>query len=418
VAARVLVVSADPALRSLVAESLRREGYELLDAADGREGLRRWSADRPELVAVDGALPGKELPEMVSLIREAEPPGTHVPIIVIGEKADVESRIGALRLGADDYLARAARLVELPARARALLARFPVAATSGTEPVLGRVHPFYGAGGGVGTTTLAINTAIAIQRDLKHSVVLVDGNLQFGDHRVFLDLGPDKRSIVDAVTATAIDQEVLRQVVVHHDSGMHLLLAPPNPEAAEQVSAESHHMLRIVEVLRTMYDFVIVDLESRLDDHTLDVLGAADAFFVVINADLSSFKNVHLLLETMNQIGIPEDRMKIVLNRSNAFTGISVKSIETVVKRPLAHQVINDYRTAISALNSGTPFMVGRPESALSKAVLRFALDLDRQGAHRESVEHAEKGTAPAPTRVAARRPRTSLFGRRAESRH
>ena len=109
---------------------------------------------------------------------------------------------------------------------------------------------FYGAKGGVGTTTLAINTAIALHRVLRRSVVLVDADLQFGDHRVFLDLGNDKRSIVDAVTAPAIDGDLLRQVVVRHDSGVDLLLAPPNPETAEHVSAERHHMAQIVETLR------------------------------------------------------------------------------------------------------------------------------------------------------------------------
>ena len=85
---------------------------------------------------------------------------------------------------------------------RGLLARFsrpqaPVVRRTTT----GRVVAFYGAKGGVGTTTLAINTAIALHRELKHSVALVDANFQFGDHRVFLDLGLNQRSIIDAVEA-------------------------------------------------------------------------------------------------------------------------------------------------------------------------------------------------------------------------
>jgi pilus assembly protein CpaE len=262
---------------------------------------------------------------------------------------------------------------------RGLLARFARPQTTARRQTFGRVHAYYGAKGGVGTTTLAINTAIALHRELKRSVALVDANLQFGDHRVFLDLGPDQRSMVDAITATSIDADVLRRVMVRHDSGVDLLLAPPSPESAELVSGEQHHLLRIIELLRTMYDYVVVDMDEHLDDHMLDVIGAADRLVVVMTADLSCLKNVRMVLETMGQLGVPGERLMLVLNRANAFTGISSKSVEHVLKTPIAQQIINDYRSAISSLNSGAPFMSNKPDSALAKAVLELARLVDQQ---------------------------------------
>jgi len=227
----------------------------------------------------------------------------------------------------------------------------------------------------------ALNTAIALQRELKRSVALVDANLQFGDHRVFLDLGPDSRSIVDAVSAGMVELDMLRQAIVRHETGVELLLAPPSPDQAELVSHEQHHMLRVIEMLRTLYDHVLVDMNSRLDDHMLDVIGVADRLVVVMTADLSCVKNVRLVLETMSQLQVPQERLMLVLNRANAFTGISVKSVEGVLKRPIEHQVVNDYRSAISALNSGTPFMARRPDSALGKDVLELARLVDKPAA-------------------------------------
>jgi pilus assembly protein CpaE len=262
---------------------------------------------------------------------------------------------------------------------RGLLARFARAPVQ--APVVyrtGRVHAYYGAKGGVGSTTLAINTAIALHKGLGRNVVLVDGNLQFGDHRVFLDMKPDTRSIIDAVTATSIDADVLRKVVVRHDSGIDLLLGPPQPESAELVSVEQHHMLRTVQTLKQMYDYVIVDLDTHLDDHQLDVVGMADRLVVIMTADLSCLKNVRLLLETMRSLGLPDERLVLVLNRSNAFTGISTKSVENVLKRPIAQQIGNDYRSAITALNSGTPFMANRPDSALGRGVMELARLVDQ----------------------------------------
>ena len=99
-----------------------------------------------------------------------------------------------------------------------------------------------------------------------------------------------------------------------------------------------------------------------LDDHTLDVIAAADQLFVVMTADLSCLKNVRLLIETMSQIGVPAERLALVLNRNKAFTGISIRSAESVLKRQIDHHVVNDYRTAISSLNSGATFMLNRPD--------------------------------------------------------
>ena len=83
---------------------------------------------------------------------------------------------------------------------KSLMARFTPGDSLVGRPPMGRIHAYYGAKGGVGTTTIAINTAIAL-KSLERRVCLVDGNLQFGDHRVFMDLALDRRSIVDAVTA-------------------------------------------------------------------------------------------------------------------------------------------------------------------------------------------------------------------------
>jgi pilus assembly protein CpaE len=196
---------------------------------------------------------------------------------------------------------------------------------------------------------------------------------------VFLDLGLDKKSIVDVVTAPAMDAELIRQVMVKHDSGVDLLLAPPSPETAELVHPE--HLPVIAGHLASMYDYILLDVDKRLDDVNLGIFEAAETVFVVMTADLSCLKNVRLILETMHHLGYPQGKVQLVLNRSNAFTGINVKNAEGALKRTIDHQVVNEYRGAISALNSGAPFMFTKADSALGSSLLGFARGLDKPAA-------------------------------------
>ena len=377
-APKILIVDDDPDIRRLLDFTLKQEGYQVLVALDGAEALRLWTRDHPDLILLDVMLPRLDGYQVATRIRSEEGATAHVPIIMLTAETDIEQKVRGLRAGADDYLIKPFHPAELLARIRSLLARFAPRPEAGAAGPLGRVLAFYGAKGGVGTTTMAINSAIALRRSLGRRVALVDGNLQFGDHRVFLDLGLDRRSIVDVVMATSIDQELLGTVVVTHDSGIDLLLAPPSPETAELVSADQHHVTQIVEQLRQMYDYVLVDIDKRLDETNLDVIAAADVIFVVMTADLSCLKNVGLVLKTMAQLGVEPARIQLVLNRSTAYTGISVRNAEGALKRKIDYQVMNEYRTAITALNTGAPFAMTKPDSALGKSVADFVRQVDR----------------------------------------
>ena len=134
----------------------------------------------------------------------------------------------------------------------------------------------------------------------------------------------------------------------------------------------------ILDQLRTAYDYILIDIDKKLDEINLRILDLADIIFVVMTADLSCLKNVRLVLETISNLGYEHDKVRLVLNRSNAFTGINVKNAEGALKRTIDHQVVNEYRGAISALNSGAPFMFTRADSLLGRSLLEFARVVDK----------------------------------------
>jgi pilus assembly protein CpaE len=332
-------------------------------------------------------------------LRLEDGPSTHTPVILLLAEGEAEQRGKALRSGADDYLIKPFHPAELMARMRSLLSRFAPAdtpmpsgrAVSATprrrEPA--RVVLFYGAKGGVGTTTIAINTAIALHKELGQRVCLIDANLQFGDHRVFLDLGLDRKSIVELATAGAFDIEFIRQVLVKHESGIDLLLAPPSPETAELVTHE--HLPEVIAQLANEFDYIVLDVDKRLDEINLRIMDVANLIFVVMTADLPCLKNVRLVLETIGHLGYSEDKVRLVLNRSNAFTGINVKNAESALKRRIDYQLINEYRSAIGALNSGAPFMYTKADSVLGKNMLEFVKAMDKDLTERLATAKAQR---------------------------
>jgi pilus assembly protein CpaE len=388
-AVRILVVDADPTVQRALSNALTQAGYQPTAIGDGTEALRIAHAEKPALVLiaanVSGGVDGFTV---VSRLRLEDGPSTHTPVILLLAENEAEQRGKALRSGADDYLIKPFHPAELMARMRSLLSRFapadatpvPIAkqvAEAAQKRQPARVALFYGAKGGVGTTTIAINTAIALHKELGKSVCLIDANFQFGDHRVFLDLGMDKMSIVDLVNSPGFDIELIRQILVKHESGVDLLLAPPSPEMAELINSD--HLPEVINMIANDFDYIVIDIDKRLDEVNLRAMDVAQVIFVVMTADLPCLKNVRLLLETIAHLGYSDDKVKLILNRSNAFTGINVKNAESALKRKIDYQIVNEYRGAIGALNSGAPFMYTKSDSPLGKNVLDFVKSMDKE---------------------------------------
>ena len=373
---KILVVDDEANVQRLLQYTLKQAGYTVSVAGDGLEALKLWASDQPGLILLDVSLPKLDGYGVAERIRADEGGKSHVPIIMLTSEKEVEQKVRGLRAGADDYLVKPFHQAELLARMRGLLSRFTASdGASRARPPLGKMIAFYGAKGGVGATTISINTAIALHNQLDRKVALVDAVLQFGDHRVFLDLGNDRKSVTDLMTAPQLDAELLKSVVVKHDSGVDLLLAPTSPEEADLVNPEN--FAAILAMLRTMYDYVIVDVDKRLGDLVLSVLDHSDEVHIVMTADLSCLKNVRLVLEALRRIGFDPKRLKLVLNRSNAFTGISTGAAESALKREFETKITNEYRTAISAQNTGSPFSSSKPDSPLGKEIVDLAHSID-----------------------------------------
>ncbi len=135
----ILVVEDEPTLRETLVEALEAEGFRVVAAADGRDGLTQFRAERPDLVLLDLMLPELSGIEVTRIIR-AE---SRVPIVMLTAKDSELDKVVGLELGADDYVTKPFSLRELTARIRALFRRSDAGIAVGAAPAvidLGRVQ--------------------------------------------------------------------------------------------------------------------------------------------------------------------------------------------------------------------------------------------------------------------------------------
>ena len=226
---------------------------------------------------------------------------------------------------------------------------------------------YLGTKGGTGTTTLAVNGAADIRRITQRSTVIVDVTHGPGDVALFLGLRP-RHSLLSALDHLAwIDPGLMSRYVVEHECGLHVLAA--GDEYSRPGPRDVDALEQTIRALDAMYDFVILDAGASLTMATAATLPLSDVILVVANPDVPCLRNLQRLVDRVKASGVPDERLRIVLNRASEFGVLSTAQIERVLGVTIALSVNSDYRTVASAVNSGVPV------SALRESDLNAQLD-------------------------------------------
>lgn len=228
----------------------------------------------------------------------------------------------------------------------------------------GQVVTVMSAKGGSGKTVTATNLAVLLARDPSHTVCLVDADLQFGDVCLVLQLEPKFTVVNAAAELHRLDEHLLDSILATHPSGLRVLAAPLEPAFADDITTAG--LLQIIEMLRTMFDFVVVDTASLLDELLLSLLERSDQVLMVVDMDLPSVKNAKLALETLRLLKYPTGKIRLVLNRSNAKARLDDREIEGALKSQISARVPSDGIVAAS-VNEGRPVVESAPKSKVAK---------------------------------------------------
>jgi pilus assembly protein CpaE len=236
-----------------------------------------------------------------------------------------------------------------------------------------RVYSIFGAKGGVGTSTLAFNIAAAIAGRGQQRVALIDGSLQMGDLRALLRAPEDAPSILQLPTHKVQKADV-DQVMHRHQSGVHVLLAPPRIEMAEMVLARD--LEKLISLMRKLYNIVIIDTATSVDDILLAFLDASDELIEVLTYEAAALHQARQLASTLTAAGYPAGKIRYLVNRADSTGGLSKDAIAQQIGRKPDFEVVSDGKLVLEANNRGEPFVHLAPDAAITKDVNRIAQQL------------------------------------------
>jgi pilus assembly protein CpaE len=373
---KVLIVDDIPETREHLSRLLgmEREIDVAGTAGSGEEAISIAMDLRPDVIVMDINMPGMDGIEAAEIVSQRLPTS---PIIMMSVHGEAEQMKRAMLAGAREFLVKpfsadefstSIKRVherELVRRQQLEAAVTPAGPTGAAQADAGshQIVAVFSPKGGAGRTTIAVNLSLALARETAQRVALVDANLQFGDVGVLLNLNPKTRSMVDAVEGGEPDPDIIESVLVEHSAGLRALLAPPSPESADLVTPA--YLRKMVEQLRITHEWVIVDLPSGLNEHSLAILDAADQILIVAALEITTIKNVRLFLEVADALDYERSKLRLVINRSDTTLGIRIGDVEASIRRPIDGTIVSDGRLAVLAVNRGVPFVVSHPEAPL-----------------------------------------------------
>ncbi|MGB0505172.1 MAG: AAA family ATPase [Pikeienuella sp.] len=300
--------------------------------------------------------------------------------ILLAETISPAAMHELMRAGADDF-------APLPLPAAALqdcIRRLSVEAAqiaSGGRSRLGLVYPVYGAGGGVGASTFAVNlaweTALAVgKKDLR--VAIMDFNFQYGSVATYLDL-PRREAIYELLSDTStMDEEGFSQALTTYANKMDVLTAPMDALPLDIIGPDD--VASLLALARANYDFIFVDLPQTLAHWSDMMLIESEVFFALMESDMRSAQNMLRFIRAVKAEELPFEKISVCLNRGPSFSDLAGKSragkLEKSLEIKFAHRIPDGGKAVAAACDQGTPLAKAAKGNAARKEMRKVAQKL------------------------------------------
>jgi pilus assembly protein CpaE len=354
-ALRLVVFNADeefgPVLRG---ELLAFEGIKIVAEVDEpallTEAVQRFPVDL--LIVHLDPFPEQILAAAKDLLAQHP----DLPCFAISESQDGAVILAAMRAGFREFLTKPLDGEELETALNKMIAQKPA------KRQHGQLISIIGTVGGVGGTTLAVNTAVELAQAKAGRVALVDMDFRFGQVATFLDLQPNFTVADLCDTPEQLDPRMIEKAIVKHSTGVEVLARPHQFAQSEQISAA--HAASVVSALQEFYDFVVIDGPMRFDSGGRVVLEMSDVVLLILQLIVPSVRNADRILQELGRQGYNLDRLKLVVNRVGHNNGsLEVEQVEATLNQKMYACINDDWQAASTAINMGEPLCMAAARS-------------------------------------------------------
>ena len=248
--------------------------------------------------------------------------------------------------------------------ARAVASQVQVQPSQPTARARGAIVAVYSPKGGVGSTTIATNLAVALAARPKTSVALLDLDLQFGDIGSALDLR-GANSVAEVVGHDELTSDLIDETFVKHASGVRVLLAPDDLALVEGIDPDQ--VVRLLSQLRRHFDYVVADLWSSYEALTIGVLRTADRVLLVTTPELPALRNVQRVLQATRADLHLDDKTIVVANRYPGKTGLSQADMSKALGHKISATIPSEGITVTDAINRGLSLLDSRARVRIAR---------------------------------------------------
>jgi len=352
--------------------------------------VRQMQSQRAEvvLVEVNGDDPQRGI-RAIEVIRAST---SDIAIFAVGDMKNPMAIVGAMRSGAGEYLDR-------NSGTEALLdafSRYSAARSKTRSTGKARVFTVINAKGGSGATTLAVNTAVALQQQ-HGQTILVDFS-PIGHAALHLNARPTF-SVMDALqNLHRMDASLLEGLMTTSKDGLHLLAGPQQPYTTLPTAAE---LARLFDLLVSHYNFVVVDCSGRMDETTRLLSDLSNVVLMVAQTDVVSLWSAGRIRSFLEE-GNGRKHLRLVMNRYKKIPGFSEEDVERATSCKILWKVPNNYQSIAPAIDKGTP-VAGSESHDVSRAFRSLADLLAQAPAAEEGLDlvfQAQKDAQKSPSRL------------------
>lgn len=352
--------------------------------ADLRQGRELARHRRPDLICL-------ELTTQLAAVRDfvEDVQADSRPLIVGSYRDGMQGGAGgspflvqALRAGVHDFVRCPVSSVELEEILERRLGREGLRSSAS-----GSVVTFFSCKGGVGKSTLSVNTALLLARRNPDRVLLVDASLQMGVCASMLNLEPETTLYDAALDLDRLDGMLVRRLSTEHESGLRVLTAPR--DASEAVQVDKGAIDRILAVARREFDFVVVDTFPVLDGVVLAILDLADLVYVTFTPTVPVVLGIRSFFDVLDKVGVSHRKCRTIANTNYpSFRGeLKLMDVAARLEREIDHR-FPFTKLLLTAANIGDPSILPvRKLSRFGRSLHRLVQEVEALGSGTSVVE-------------------------------